>query len=159
MGRAQRTEHLPEELLRRRLPLVRRPTGGGAVLHTTEELTYALALSSAGFPVGVPLREMAGFVHRGLRNGLLEQGLCSPGELRVVQTDAGGPVSLCFSAPVSGDLIYQDRKVAGSALRAWREGLLIQGSIQGLPVMGAVLTEVLTSAVLRSFGENGQAGD
>ncbi len=157
LGRRQKEEDLPPGLLRMGLPMVRRPTGGGAVLHRLDEQTYAVAVSREAL-ASLPLRlnQVPGLLHRRLRDLLVREGHLPPEELRIVQTEADGPSSLCFSFPVSGDLVYRDRKVAGSALRAWREGLLIQGSIQGLPVNGAVLAEMLKCAVARSFGEEGR---
>lgn len=154
----------------RSLSIVRRPTGGGAVVHRTEgELTYALALplpelspvpdtESTGYRAGsrylvpgtgyqVPVRGLPGALHGALRDLLVEEGLFRPEELTVAEGNCRGPFTLCFEAPVCGDLLYKGRKVAGSALRVWRDGLLIQGSIQGLPVEYNRLVEMLQSAV------------
>jgi lipoyl(octanoyl) transferase len=133
------------------LPVVRRPTGGGAVLHTLDEVTYALALSRSP----VPLRDLPGAFHRIAREILVREGGLSPEDLTVAGPGFQGPFSLCFNAPVCGDLLYKGAKAAGSALRAWKDGLLIQGSLQGLPVERGRWEAVLT-AVAGEFLKEGE---
>ncbi len=149
IGRRQSMEGLPMDLLTKGFSVVRRPTGGGAVVHRLDEVTYALAISVSDTlstflkmhrcltPKWIPER-----IHQHLRDELVNRGLLSSEDLRIFEANPSrGPVPtsrfpsvLCFEAPVCGDLLYRGRKVAGAALRAWREGFLIQGSIQGLPV-------------------------
>ncbi|MBI3616483.1 MAG: lipoate--protein ligase family protein [Candidatus Omnitrophica bacterium] len=129
------------------LPLVHRPTGGGAVLHRLDELTYALAIPSSSLPSDVRLNRIPGILHQEIREELVRRGLISSENLEVTCGDSDGPFTLCFDAPVCGDLLYRGKKVAGSALRAWRDGLLIQGSIQGLPVPYDQLKEALIASV------------
>lgn len=100
--------------------VVRRPTGGGVVLHG-EDLTYSLVL-----PEWHPLRSArAGecylAVHRALAAWLGgEVAACAGG---------GSASSACFAAPVTGDVLLGGRKIAGAAQRRTRFGLLHQGSI------------------------------
>ncbi|MBI3333459.1 MAG: hypothetical protein HYZ93_05160 [Candidatus Omnitrophica bacterium] len=152
LGRRQRLEDLPAELIRRGLPIVRRPTGGGAVVHSPSgELTYAVAIPRPLFPRGLPLHQVAGLLHRGLREELIRRGSIPADDLDLAC--AGGspspsPAALCFAASACGDLLYRGGKVAGSALRVWRDGLLLQGSIQGLPLPLEFLAEALSQAAL-----------
>ena len=148
LGRRQLLEDLPPSLGSDALPIVRRPTGGGAVLHRPDELTYALALPRFPLPlrerVGVRgLNQLPGLIHQFLRDELVRRGLVPPEDLRIVSADSNGPATLCFSSPVCGDLLYRGKKVCGCALRVWRDGLLIQGTIQGLPVRESDLREIL----------------
>ncbi len=151
LGRHQSETDLPEGLTRKGRPVVIRPTGGGAVEHSPEELTYAVALPRKMLPAGLRLNRIAERLHAQFRNLLVEGGLFSAQALALVRADFPGPAALCFSAPVRGDLMYQGKKAAGSALRIWRDGVLIQGTIQGLPVCRERLLEPLTAAVERSF--------
>ncbi len=144
LGRRQKPDDLPPEVLRMGLPMVHRPTGGGAVIHRLDELTYAIAVPRPG---AVPLSQMPVLFHQFLRDELVRRGLVPAEELRVVCVRREEPFSLCFNAPTCGDLLHQGRKVAGSALRAWKEGVLIQGSIQDFPVPRSDLEEVLKEAV------------
>lgn len=147
IGRRQKPDELPAELLSRDLPIVRRPTGGGAVLHQPDELTYAIALTRAVLLTRLRLSRFPGLVHRHLAEALARRGLIGAGDLRLLERDGEGPYTLCFSSPVCGDLLYQGRKVAGASLRSWREGILMQGSVQGLPVPMGELQTTLCEAV------------
>ncbi len=153
VGRRQSVEDLPPVFREAQSVLVRRPTGGGAVLHRLDELTYALALSRSALPPQVSVREIVGTLHRSLRQELITREGFSVGDLAVLEQDAPGPATFCFSAPVRGDLMFQGRKVAGAALRVWRDALLVQGSIQGLTVGEDQLIQAVSVAVHR-FMEN-----
>ena len=146
LGRCQDPQDLPADLTARGWPLVRRPTGGGAVLHRLDEVTYALAISSRQIPAGVPLRRIPCLLHGTLRDLLIREGIVSAEELRIVPAGAAGPAPLCFSAPMEGDLLYRGVKVAGAALRVWRDALLLQGSLQGLPLEFIVISGLLVQA-------------
>jgi lipoyl(octanoyl) transferase len=99
--------------------IVRRPTGGRMILHH-RELTYSFTL---------PAGERPRVVYDRL-NQILAATLGQLGAPVTIATDgattAQGP---CFSAPSPGELIYDGRKIAGSA--QWREnGVVLQhGSI------------------------------
>lgn len=134
------------------VPMVKRPTGGGAVLHGLDELTYAVAVPLVSRS-GSSVREIPERIHQFLRTHLIQEAGLKAGDLRIVEVKSRGPFSLCFSAPVEGDLLFQGRKVAGSALRVWKEGLLLQGSVQGLPVDRKLLTQLLATAVEEVFLE------
>ena len=149
LGRRQRLEDLPQDLLAKGLPIVHRPTGGGAVLHHADEFTYALALPRSAFHNRLRLTELPVHVHRELKEQLQARGILPVDALEFVERDSGPPSTLCFEAPVRGDLLYRGRKVAGSALRVWRDGLLIQGSIQKLPVAREVLLDSLGAVIRR----------
>jgi lipoate-protein ligase A len=151
LGRRQEPEKLPSGIAPRGFTFVRRPTGGGAVVHSIEELTYALAIPRGAMPENCPLNQLPGFFHSHLRDVLVERGWVSGDQLTLQEKDSAGPFHACFSAPVRGDLLWQGRKAAGSALRAWRGGALIQGSIQGLPVWYDRLADALVEALKRSF--------
>lgn len=145
ISRAQRIEDLPADLRNGDTPVVRRPTGGGAVLHDSSEITYALALSRVR--CRLPLHDLPVRIHQKLFDRLKEASLPDPDQLSLVCGNPRGTVSVCFSSPVCGDLLYRGRKTAGSAVRAWKEHLLLQGSLQGLPVPAEKLRRVLVQAV------------
>ncbi len=152
LGRRQNPEDLPAELIARGLPIVRRPTGGGAVVHRLDELTYTLAMPPRLLPPGIRLHQLPGLLHEKLQSALLNSGLISSEALALVHAECLTTTpSLCFASPVCGDLLYRGEKVAGLSLRAWRECLLLQGSIQGLPVPYDELLDTLAFAVEESF--------
>jgi lipoate-protein ligase A len=105
------------------LDVVRRPTGGRAVWHAGE-LTYAVAAPASALGT---LREAYGEIHRVIRDAL--RCLGAPAELapwrRPIPLDAGA----CFAAPVGGEVVVGDHKVAGSAQLREDGALLQHGSI------------------------------
>lgn len=102
-------------------PLVRRSTGGGAILHD-RELTYALTLPD---PPRAELATLVDRVHRSLVEALRA--------LDVDATLAEGPGDdsrfLCFERQGRGDVLVGGHKIAGSAQRRRRGGVLQHGSI------------------------------
>ena len=150
LGRRQKLEELSLDLAGPERVIVRRPTGGGAVLHDADEFTYALALPHVVFQSRMKPSDIPSWIHRSLREQLQKQAILSPESLICVQENPSTVSALCFQSPVYGDLLYNDKKVGGSAMRVWRGGLLIQGSIQGLPVERKALVESL-GAVMDCF--------
>jgi len=99
---------------------VRRPTGGGAVLHD-EELTYSVILRASSLP-GSVLRTYEALA-AGLGEALRELGL----EPEVATGRPGLPPgsSPCFEAPSAHEFMLEGRKVVGSA-QVRREGVILQ---------------------------------
>lgn len=131
-----------DELARAGLGLVRRPTGGRAVLHD-EEVTYAVILpESVGLPSSVT--EAYRLLSTGLAEGLRLLGV-SPEFFQPARParlgpggQAGGPASrsasregssLCFEAPSWYELGVAGRKLVGSAQLRRFGGLLQHGSV------------------------------
>ena len=106
------------------LDVVRRPTGGRAILHD-HEVTYSVTapLQDAG-----PLRETYFRINRVLLDGLTRlgviAGLASPAERAPAPSNRP-----CFETPGEGELVAHGGKLVGSA--QWRDGgaLLQHGSI------------------------------
>ena len=126
LGRNQRARgvYLSDELERRGIGVVRRPTGGRALLHH-REITYSVTAPS-GAEVGLA-------AEYGRINLLLGSALDALGvRVTVASPDArSGPPSAtpCFAEPARGELVFEGRKLVGSA--QWRhDGALLQhGSI------------------------------
>lgn len=107
-----------------KVPCVRRPTGGGAIVHHFE-LTYALALPPGrAWHQGEPwMKRMHGIVAVGLGNLGVAAQLCSCPSA----TPAGS--ILCFQDVQPCDVVLHDAKIVGSAQRRRRGALLQHGSI------------------------------
>ncbi|MEP6732342.1 MAG: hypothetical protein ABJE10_16975 [bacterium] len=126
LGRNQRARDVYDgaELARREISVVRRPTGGRALLHH-REITYSV---TAPVAAGEPLRATYRRV-----NALLLDALASLGAAASLASPASrspSPTSLpCFAEPSAGEIVVDGRKLAGSA--QWRDdGALLQhGSI------------------------------
>ncbi|MFL5342078.1 MAG: biotin/lipoate A/B protein ligase family protein [Gemmataceae bacterium] len=107
------------------LPWVRRPSGGGTLVHH-HELTYSLALP-AGFdwqPKGQSwLCRFHGYIAQALAVSDINVRACQCGEERKL-----GEV-LCFLHQTAGDLILKGHKVVGSAQRKQRLALMQHGAL------------------------------
>jgi lipoate-protein ligase A len=112
-------------LRERGLDVVRRPTGGRAVLHD-RELTYSVAVPDG--VLGTP-REAYAAVNRALVAGLRLLGV--PARLQPT-TGRRAPVpslAPCFQEPVEGEVVAAGRKLVGSAQRRDRGVILQHGSL------------------------------
>lgn len=104
-------------------PLVRRPSGGGAILHD-REITYCLAMPGERIDGAAVYRR----VHAAFTDMLGRLGIDAQlaGETRPEQ--AAEPF-LCFERRAAGDVVVGGQKVIGSAQRRRRGALLQHGSI------------------------------
>jgi lipoate-protein ligase A len=114
--------------------LVRRPTGGRAILHT-DELTYAIVATSTDQHVGGGVLESYQRISRGLVASLTLLGLSvevQP-DLSVPEVQRSNPV--CFQVPSAYEITVNGRKLIGSAQVRRRDGVLQHGS---LPLRGDI---------------------
>lgn len=106
------------------LPVVRRLSGGGAILHH-HELTYSVTA-----PPDHPLAKEPGLLyaaaHAAMRAALREQGV--PVEFRG-SSHEGDKTFLCFSRGDRRDLVALGQKVLGSAQRRRHGAVLQHGSL------------------------------
>jgi lipoate-protein ligase A len=129
IGRTQRADraHDPEFLAREGLGLVRRPTGGGAVLHEFER-TYSVAgaLGVPPFTGGVVATYEA--IAEALRRSLERLGVAASSAARPRKRPRdGGPV--CFESLGAWEIAAHGRKLVGSAQARRRGAVLQHGSI------------------------------
>ena len=113
-----------EKIRSANVDVVRRPTGGRAILHD-HEVTYSV---TAPLKDAAPLRETYSRINRILLDGLGRLGVGV--ELASPKERAAAPsMRPCFETPGEGELVAQGSKLVGSA--QWRdEGALLQhGSI------------------------------
>ncbi len=116
-----------------RSAVVRRASGGGAILHD-HELTYSLAVP-AGHPLALGRLRLYAAVHSALIEALaqweIEASMLEPPNRP--QADAGGirkrQPFLCFLRRSPGDVLVGGAKVAGSAQRRCRGAVLQHGSV------------------------------
>lgn len=112
----------------RDIPLVRRPTGGRAILHG-QELTYSFSVRTDISPFSKSLRDSYEQISRALAHAFREAGIAvaSYKKKRTDSVHAENP--LCFSSRSFGELHIENKKVVGSAQKRWPDSLLQQGSI------------------------------
>jgi lipoate-protein ligase A len=109
-------------------PLIRRPTAGGLVPHDND-WTYSVIVAPAHPWYELRASESYLHLHRWVTASLRAANINA--EVGVVaQKEIPGQ---CFAGAERYDVLLNGRKIAGAAQRRAREGLLIQGSVQGLP--------------------------
>lgn len=114
-----------EQIRARALSVVRRPTGGRAVLHD-RELTYAVVLPADHFPSP---RAAYAAINRGLVAGLRRLGVPSALQPRTRGRAPTPSLDPCFKDPTEGEVTAAGRKLLGSAQRRDRGVLLQHGSL------------------------------
>lgn len=109
------------------IPLVRRITGGRAVLHGPGELTYSLSLPLAGIWARLSVTEAFGLLGQGLLGMLARLGIRAT--LGSVDRGAGVPAGPCFLARRVPAVLVGGRKLIGSAQRRGEGWVLQHGSL------------------------------
>ncbi len=107
-------------------PVVRRPTGGRAVLHN-DELTYSLS-SQMRPPFSDGLLQSYNAIARAFLDGLRNLGL----DARISSRRQNGRLlrnPSCFQSVSYGEITIDGEKLIGSAQKRWGDGVLQQGSI------------------------------
>jgi lipoate-protein ligase A len=110
--------------------LVRRPTGGRAILHS-DELTYSVIVKQTDIEGGHALMSSYRRISQGIEAGLAFLGLeAGMGDGRDASrtTDKALP-TICFAKAARCDLVSAGRKVVGSAQTRTRGCILQHGSI------------------------------
>ncbi|KAA3607246.1 MAG: lipoate--protein ligase [Planctomycetota bacterium] len=129
LGYFQSASALPIAALRQRgIDVVRRSTGGKAILHH-EELTYSLCAPEQGPLAGGPAAAMER-IHSALAQALsnqLEHPLRLRGQQPLASDRAGS--AWCFEDSSPLDLALDGRKLLGSAARRRQGWILFHGSL------------------------------
>ena len=120
------------------IDIVRRPTGGRAILHD-RELTYSVALPASvlGHDAGIlpSYRRLSLALQAGLARLGIEVSLAPESEA----PSRAGQSPVCFDRPSAHEILLRGRKVVGSA-QVRRAGALLQhGSIVIEPRMASLL--------------------
>jgi lipoyl(octanoyl) transferase len=148
--------------------VVRRLTGGGAVVHH-HEVTYAMLLPTSHAAIdGRATVETYAAIHQPIREALAAAGIETEGRAPVTATRSAEP-ALCFERASPLDVLWAGRKIVGSAQRRLPDRLLQHGSIilapnplqpdqpaligsDGKPVDPTRLVVLLRAAFERAFG-------
>ncbi len=120
------TRHWDRDTIESRaIPVVRRPTGGRAVWHATDDLTYAVTGPLAALGTA---RAAYQTIHGTLAAALRRLGLAArlaPAPPRLPGLRRGA----CFDVAVGGEVLVAGLKVIGSAQLVTRDALLQHGAI------------------------------
>jgi lipoate-protein ligase A len=127
LGYFQTVEDRDRHPASRSCPVVRRFSGGGAILHDAE-LTYSFVVA-AEHRLAKQREKLYRTVHDSLVEVLAGFGVqTSPWGDRPHGPSEGNPF-LCFQRRAAGDLVFGDVKIAGSAQRRARGAVLQHGSV------------------------------
>jgi len=119
------------EITRRGFGLVRRPTGGRAILHK-DEVTYSVAARHQDITGGSSLMGSYRSISRAIEAGLQILGVAAElaersGHAR--QQNKHSLPTVCFAQPAKVDMVVGSRKIVGSAQTRRAGALLQHGSI------------------------------
>ena len=147
VGRFQEFEgHVDLQACRERgYDVVRRPTGGRAILHD-DEVTYSVCVLQDALAHGQSVRRSYRELSRGIERGLARLGLAAElAERRGAQDlPRSGLPTACFAHASRGDMVAAGRKIVGSAQTRRRGAILQHGSVPlrlDLPALAAVLRD------------------
>jgi lipoate-protein ligase A len=129
--------------------IVRRPTGGRAVLHHIEA-TYSV-VAPVGEEFGQSIQETYRLVSEGILQGLISIGIKAETEGKDGAERSDSLTYLpCFSSSTKYELAFEGKKIVGSAQRRSNNAFLQHGSI---------LIDFNSEELLRSIGAGEDAED
>ena len=110
------------------LPVVRRLTGGGAILHAIQ-LTYSIVLPARHPLVEGGANRLYELAHEGILASLDQLGLSAAPCGQTDESSARSGPFFCFDRRHRYDLVIGQKKITGSAQRRRRDAVLQHGSI------------------------------
>jgi len=141
LGRFQKaSEEIDLEACRRRgIPIVRRPTGGKAILHN-RDLTYSVVGPTSIAAWGKDILETYRMVSEALATGLRQLGVAAKLQpVRKQNPRESALLGACALFPASHEILVEGKKLVGSAQKRLRRSFLQHGSI---PVFSNVETNL-----------------
>ncbi len=131
--------------------VVRRPTGGGVVYHDFD-FTYTVIFPTGHWLTGLDRRLSYDWLNRSVQAALLQLDLPAHLAEQEIAPGVDRTSMVCFSHPTRYDILLEQRKIAGSAQRRTKDGILHQGSLHfGGPL--PVPRSVLAAHLLHGFAE------
>ncbi len=109
------------------IPVVRRLTGGRAILHNYE-LTYSFSARNEGF-FSKGLLDSYRQLSIAFKLALGMLGLAATMKMERESGSNLNRSALCFKSTSYGEISFNNKKIIGSAQKRWKDGLLQQGSI------------------------------
>ena len=110
--------------------IVRRLTGGGVVYHE-HHFTYTVVMPNDHWVVkDTQPVESYNWLNKAVQAGLKRLRFASQLASQDIPKSVDRASMVCFVTPTKYDLLADDKKIAGSAQRRAREGMLHQGSIE-----------------------------
>ena len=108
------------------IDVVRRPSGGGAILHE-DEITYSFTSRISDHPAFQDLLSSYYIIVEGLMEGLKKIGISA--EIRGGKSSGPERYIPCFALSSRHDLVVKGKKIIGSAQRRKKNAFMQHGSI------------------------------
>jgi lipoate-protein ligase A len=129
LGCFQKTSDINIEYCRaQNIPIVRRPTGGRAILHG-DELTYSFSAKTDSGPFSHGLLDSYRKISTAFSIAFKKIGVSAESKKKREKGRVLNRSPLCFQSSSYGELLLENKKLAGSAQKRWNDGLLQQGAI------------------------------
>lgn len=124
------------------LTIAKRPTGGGAIFHTSD-LTFSVFLPADHPRYCVNTMDCYHLINSAVKAAIAD--LVDRTALLEEESPCPEPTCLnfCMAKPTKFDLLIHGKKVGGAAQRRTKEGLLHQGSLYIHPVSANLVTQAL----------------
>lgn len=134
-------------IAKRKLKLVRRPTGGGILFHLTD-FTFSILLPARHRGYTVNTMQNYAFVHWIIAD-VIQKFTHMPAILMPkMGEDCCSGRQFCMAGPTECDVMIEGRKVAGGAQRRTKHGFLHQGSVSLMGLSSSFLSDVLKDTSL-----------
>ena len=139
-GYSQKPEDLIDPLSLKKLgwDIIKRPTGGGAAFHNTDEVAYSIVgrcddeMFSAGISASYKI------ISKAVIWGLAKLGI----NAELSKTKKSIHSGVCFSYPASHEIVVRGRKIVGSAQKRGKKAFLQHGSIFVSGVENIILSAI-----------------
>lgn len=129
IGCFQKTADINKAYCRRHnIPVVRRPTGGRAILHGAE-LTYSFSAKTDKDPFSYGLLDSYRRIGTALSTAFKKIGISAESKREREKGRTLSRSPLCFQSSSYGEILMDNKKLMGSAQKRWNDCLLQQGSI------------------------------
>jgi len=115
--------------IQKHIPIVRRPTGGRAVLHN-HELTYSFSAKTTNGLFSEGLLDSYKKISHAFSLAFTKIGLLP--QLNLMRKTQHSKSPICFQSTSYGEITINNKKIIGSAQKRWSDGLLQQGSLPGI---------------------------
>lgn len=124
IGKNQKLDNIPLNISDSGLEVVRRPTGGGAVIHD-HDLCYSMVIPEYYLGKHTSLLDAYSIITAGFKLGFNECGI----HVEYGTGNTNGVQPLCFSSALPYELTINGEKLVGSAQKRAKGILLQQGAI------------------------------
>ena len=112
----------------KKIPIVRRPTGGRAILHDNE-LTYSFSVRTDHDAFSKGLLDSYRKISAAFALAFKKAGINAETKRQREKGRVLAKSPFCFQSSSFGEILIDNKKVVGSAQKRWSDGLLQQGSI------------------------------